>query len=587
GGSTGAATVAPASAPPQRAPLGAAGSRLPLGQLPAPVLSAYLAAASEVNAVEPGCHLPWSLLAGIGYVESDNAAGGGSTSNGWNGVASPPIFGPKLDGSNGTPAIPNTDPALDGPGRWARAMGPMQFLPATWAKYAGAANPQNIDYSALAAARYLCASAGNLTDPAQAAAALFAYNHASWYVQTVLSDAAFYAGAGQPTAVGAPTTFVGAPAPSLGAPVSAPKHPSTPAQLALAYAFSQLGAPYLWGGTGPEFDCSGLTQAAYAHAGIALPRTSEQQWLSVPPVIGPLEPGDLVFFDPGEFSPGLPGHVGIYAGDGYMIDAPHAGAAVRLDSVAGFGQYLGAARPSALLVAPPAVPKPTTHKEPVDPSKTHPSKTHPTPDPTQTQPTKTHPTKTHPTPDPTQTQPTKTQPTKTQPAPDPTQTQPTKTHPTKTHPAPDPTQTQPSAPAPPTNSEPTSAPPAQSPPAPADPTSYQLQVGTAQTITLVPVTGQTSSVPTAEVEIKLPAPGAPPAAKVIEVGAAPPAALANLFDRAAGKAPELTLSTGGQEVRYRLRATAPKTTPAVNDLLISWTAPDGSVVEITAVPEPS
>jgi cell wall-associated NlpC family hydrolase len=115
----------------------------------------------------------------------------------------------------------------------------------------------------------------------------------------------------------------------------------------VAYAVRQLGVQYLWGGTGPGgFDCSGITQAAYAAAGVAIPRTSEQQWLALPRVAPrDLRPGDLVFFNAGEFAAGLPGHVGIYLGTDQMIDAPHTGAVVRRESVAGFSDYVGAARP--------------------------------------------------------------------------------------------------------------------------------------------------------------------------------------------------------------------------------------------------
>ena len=121
----------------------------------------------------------------------------------------------------------------------------------------------------------------------------------------------------------------------------------TGASAALAYAYDQLGKPYQWGASGPDsFDCSGLTYAAYQAAGLAIPRTSEQQWLALPHVqFRSMQPGDLVFFNPGEFAAGLPGHVGIYVGAGRMIDSPHTGAVVRIDSVASFGAYVGAGRP--------------------------------------------------------------------------------------------------------------------------------------------------------------------------------------------------------------------------------------------------
>ncbi len=64
--------------------------------------------------------------------------------------------------------------------------------------------------------------------------------------------------------------------------------------------------------------------------------------------VADLEPGDLVFFDPGELSPGLPGHVGIYIGHGEMVDAPHTGTDVRIDALSGWPPPMGAARPSEL-----------------------------------------------------------------------------------------------------------------------------------------------------------------------------------------------------------------------------------------------
>ena len=95
---------------------------------------------------------------------------------------------------------------------------------------------------------------------------------------------------------------------------------STQAGKAVAFAYAQLGKPYEWGATGPgSYDCSGLVQAAWSAAGVSIPRTTYDQWASLPHVsTSALEPGDLLFFD-GE------GHVAMYVGGGYMIDAPHTG----------------------------------------------------------------------------------------------------------------------------------------------------------------------------------------------------------------------------------------------------------------------
>jgi peptidoglycan DL-endopeptidase CwlO len=88
----------------------------------------------------------------------------------------------------------------------------------------------------------------------------------------------------------------------------------------VAFALAQIGKPYVWGGTGPGgYDCSGLVQAAWAAAGVSIPRTTYDQWASLPHVpSSDLQPGDLMFFD-GE------GHVSIYVGNGQMVDAPQQG----------------------------------------------------------------------------------------------------------------------------------------------------------------------------------------------------------------------------------------------------------------------
>lgn len=100
------------------------------------------------------------------------------------------------------------------------------------------------------------------------------------------------------------------------------------------YALAQLGKPYIYGGTGPAgYDCSGLVMEAYLAAGIQLPRTSEQQALVGTPVSpNALEPGDLLFAAGSDGTPQAPGHVGMYLGDGYVIEAPHTGTTISIDS---------------------------------------------------------------------------------------------------------------------------------------------------------------------------------------------------------------------------------------------------------------
>jgi cell wall-associated NlpC family hydrolase len=98
---------------------------------------------------------------------------------------------------------------------------------------------------------------------------------------------------------------------------------ATQAEKAVAFAYAQLGKPYQWGATGPgSYDCSGLMQAAWASAGVSIPRDTYSQVAGLPSVpLSALQPGDLVFFD-GD------GHVAMYVGGGMIIDAPRTGLTV-------------------------------------------------------------------------------------------------------------------------------------------------------------------------------------------------------------------------------------------------------------------
>jgi cell wall-associated NlpC family hydrolase len=255
--------------------------------------------------------LPWTVVAAIGTIESDS---GRSTLPGVHSGANP-----------------------------AGAEGPMQFEPATFAAYdepvpsGGAVPPTPYDPTdaVYAAARLLCANgaAGGADIPG----AIYAYNHSAAYVSQVLTQA---------QALGPPSA-----APSVGTAAAADA-----SALAVEWALSQIGTPYIWGGETPGvgFDCSGLAQAAYKVAGITLPRVAQEQYDATTKLApgAPLAPGDLVFFGAG---PTAIDHVGLFVGvlDGasVMVDAPYTGARVRAEAFpatagASFGsmRFVGATR---------------------------------------------------------------------------------------------------------------------------------------------------------------------------------------------------------------------------------------------------
>jgi cell wall-associated NlpC family hydrolase len=258
-----------------------------LTDIPPRYLALYQEAATELD-------IPWELLAAVGKVESDHGR----------------------------------DPASRRPNR-AGAEGPMQFLPTTFAAYgavSGSAHPDVYDpRDAIYAAAALLLDNDVRDDPRQA---LYAYNHAGGYVDEVLGWTATYEESA-----------------AVPAEAAAGQAGST-AIRAVDYALAQLGAPYRWGGEGPGgFDCSGLVQAAYAAAGVELPRVAQQQYGATQqlPSATPLRPGDLVFFgaDTRHVS-----HVGIVVDDAQMVDAPHTGATVRVEPY-GWNDYLGATRPAS------------------------------------------------------------------------------------------------------------------------------------------------------------------------------------------------------------------------------------------------
>ncbi|MGW6412295.1 C40 family peptidase [Streptomyces vinaceus] len=318
--------------------------------IPARMLAAYLTGAAQPGNC-PG--MRWQILAGIARVESDHAAGHQISAGG---DITPPITGPRLDGSGAdgnTTAIRDTDGgAWDGDAQFERAVGPFQFLPQTFRSYAkdgngdGSLSPHNADDAAASAAAYLCGDGRNLTDRQQLRSAVYTYNHSTAYVDDVLSGIDRY------------DTLAAAPALPAG-------NAGTVIQAALA----QQGLPYSWGGgdaSGPTtgiccspggqdartvtgFDCSGLTLYAYAKAGINLPRTAAEQAgagqrIPASAGYGALQPGDLVFYGYNPASDSTIHHVGIYLGDGQMINAPRPGKAVRTDPVTAMPDYAGGAR---------------------------------------------------------------------------------------------------------------------------------------------------------------------------------------------------------------------------------------------------
>jgi len=134
------------------------------------------------------------------------------------------------------------------------------------------------------------------------------------------------------------------PAGGTSSPIKYNGPTSTQAQKAVAFAYSKLGCPYVFGGTGPcsaGYDCSGLTSQAWASAGVSIPRTSEEQWAQLPHVsTANMQPGDIMVFSGA-------GHVGIYVGNNKLIDAPVPGQNVELVSFSGWYQssFDGAVRP--------------------------------------------------------------------------------------------------------------------------------------------------------------------------------------------------------------------------------------------------
>lgn len=174
--------------------------------IPAPAMRAYATAALRLSAEQPSCGVGWTTLAGLGYVESLHGTIDGRSLL-EDGHSSTPILGPALDGAGPVAAVPAspTSAQWHGDAEWDHAVGPLQFLPATWETWAsdgdgdGSADPTDLDDAAYAAARYLCASGRPLDTGDAWSAAVFSYNHSDDYVRSVYSAASAYAARTSPT----------------------------------------------------------------------------------------------------------------------------------------------------------------------------------------------------------------------------------------------------------------------------------------------------------------------------------------------------------------------------------------------------
>lgn len=166
--------------------------------IPRTALQAYGYAARSLQITAPECGLGWPLLAGIGTIETAHGRYGGATLDA-TARPSTDIRGLPLNGSDGVKRIWDTDGgAIDGDSVFDRAVGPLQFIPSTWAKWAadadgdGVANPDDMDDAALAAGTYLCHEGGDLRRPDRFWAAMLDYNESHDYVQDVLDHADQY-----------------------------------------------------------------------------------------------------------------------------------------------------------------------------------------------------------------------------------------------------------------------------------------------------------------------------------------------------------------------------------------------------------
>ncbi|MFF1716262.1 NlpC/P60 family protein [Streptomyces sp. NPDC058268] len=325
--------------------------------IPPTMLAAYKKASQLIVRHVPKCRgMSWPIMAGIAKVESNHAAGRTIATSG---DITPRIMGVLLNGSGhggNTTAFPDTDGGKwDGTAQGERAVGPFQFLPSTWRSTGRDGNgdkdrdPHNAFDAALGAAVYLCGNGRDLSKMHQLDAAIFQYNHSREYVTNVSKWITQYRAAAK--GAGKAVDLGGV---------------SGRAKKVVQAALSQRGLPYSWGGgnaKGPStgvccspsgksgasitgFDCSGLTQYAFAQVGITLPRVASAQAGKGQRIRSKaaLKPGDLVFFGYAPGSDSTIYHVGIYVGNGQMVNAARPGTKVRLDPVDAMDGFTGGAR---------------------------------------------------------------------------------------------------------------------------------------------------------------------------------------------------------------------------------------------------
>jgi cell wall-associated NlpC family hydrolase len=286
--------------------------------IPSRALAGYASAELAVRKEMPGCHLSWVTLAGIGRTGSDHgrAADGKILSSG---VMSVPLGTLPLRGADGA-----TKDATS-------AIGPMQLPTALWYRWQRSArlhakpNPQDIDDAALTTATALCSGGRDTATGDGWWASIRSLRDSDLYLQRVLANANVYG------------------------TIAQSRTPLDQRVLeAVRFAIGQIGLPYVWGGNGLKsgdqgFDCSGLTSAAYGSAGVNLPRTAHTQYHSMA-LVSPneLRLGDLVYYG----NPSAIHHVGMYIGNGQMINAPTFGQAVQVASYRLPGDdFAGAGRP--------------------------------------------------------------------------------------------------------------------------------------------------------------------------------------------------------------------------------------------------